>query len=311
MIVILIFILNSGEKEPERILKVSLSSVSSIIEPGDSLKFSIRLIDKGKDDYDVTIDLINSGGMSVATKRETFRKTESSKKISLDVPLSTSGGNYNLKVAASYKDESAKAYSNIIIKKKIEAPEENVSDNNVSEEETPDEEIPFFDDSEIPDSLGCPSSCDDSNVCTESYCSAATGFECVANNIIPCCGNNICEGGENYNSCSNDCNAPQQEDEEQPSSVREVISEVKTKTAISPGEAAGYCSSLVKENYKDSCYSALAKEIKDSSYCDLIISESKRDNCYTTFALDGDYSVCEKITNKYLKQSCIALSQSG
>ena len=44
--------------------------------------------------------------------------------------------------------------------------------------------------------------------------------------------------------------------------------------------------------------------------CDLIVSESKRDNCYTTFALDGDYSVCEKITNKYLKQSCIALSQS-
>ena len=47
----------------------------------------------------------------------------------------------------------------------------------------------------------------------------------------------------------------------------------------------------------------------DSSYCADIISESKKDNCYVNFALDGDYSVCDKISNKYMKESCIALSQ--
>ncbi len=51
----------------------------------------------------------------------------------------------------------------------------------------------------------CPSSCDDGNICTEDTCGKATGYECKHAPKIPCCGNTVCEPGENVDSCINDC----------------------------------------------------------------------------------------------------------
>ncbi len=52
--------------------------------------------------------------------------------------------------------------------------------------------------------LKCNSSCDDKNPCTEDICSEQTNFKCEHKEIIPCCGNNKCEQGENYLNCE-DC----------------------------------------------------------------------------------------------------------
>jgi len=51
----------------------------------------------------------------------------------------------------------------------------------------------------------CPSSCDDGNPCTRDYCSFATNYGCRHDPITPCCGNGICESGENCETCSQDC----------------------------------------------------------------------------------------------------------
>ncbi len=85
----------------------------------------------------------------------------------------------------------------------------------------------------------CPDSCDDHNPCTLDQCSADTDFkckylsldggdqtgcsgtagtceeytcesgECIVRSIIPCCGNDVCESKEDYNSCPDDCPEPE------------------------------------------------------------------------------------------------------
>ena len=87
----------------------------------------------------------------------------------------------------------------------------------------------------IADKLSCPSSCDDGNPCTQDYCSRDTSFacqhgpldgdqvgcsgssgaacrysscqagQCAEKTEISCCGNGICEKGEDLTSCSADC----------------------------------------------------------------------------------------------------------
>ncbi|MBU0470536.1 MAG: hypothetical protein KKA62_04365 [Nanoarchaeota archaeon] len=42
----------------------------------------------------------------------------------------------------------------------------------------------------------CPKSCDDTNSCTEDFCSSGTGFKCMNTVKLNCQGNNICEEGE-------------------------------------------------------------------------------------------------------------------
>lgn len=58
----------------------------------------------------------------------------------------------------------------------------------------------------VPGLLGkCPESCDDGNPCTKDFCSRKTGFQCKHEPIIPCCGNELCEEGEDFSSCPEDC----------------------------------------------------------------------------------------------------------
>ena len=54
--------------------------------------------------------------------------------------------------------------------------------------------------------IGCPSSCDDGNACTNDTCTANTDFKCVHEMAYPCCGNGECEYEENVNNvCPEDC----------------------------------------------------------------------------------------------------------
>lgn len=52
----------------------------------------------------------------------------------------------------------------------------------------------------------CPSDCNDADICTNDYCSEATNFECVHDDIIPCVGNGICENDEYPSSDCPNCN---------------------------------------------------------------------------------------------------------
>jgi hypothetical protein len=50
----------------------------------------------------------------------------------------------------------------------------------------------------------CPS-CEDNDSCTTDSCSEETDYECMHEQIIPCCGNGNCEETENWSACHEDC----------------------------------------------------------------------------------------------------------
>ena len=75
--------------------------------------------------------------------------------------------------------------------------------------------------------------------------------------------------------------------------------------AVTRDEAV--CENIDDDPSKDACVKETAVRNEDSSICASVTKDSRRDQCYMEFATKGDYSVCEKLVNQYLKQSCNSL----
>jgi len=93
---------------------------------------------------------------------------------------------------------------------------------------------------------------------------------------------------------------------EQQTFIDQCFSEIAETTRL-----AKFCKKITNERTKDNCYKKLAEIIENSLICDEISIDSRRDACYINFVNIGDYSVCDKITNDYLRKSCEALKQIG
>ncbi|MBD3355386.1 hypothetical protein GF361_05380 [Candidatus Woesearchaeota archaeon] len=124
------------------------------------------------------------------------------------------------------------------------------------------------------------------------------------------CGNNICDFGENYLNCARDCepveSSPASAQEDGVLFRGEMIERVIALSS-SPSKAAGFCADQDLEIDRDICYDNLAEASQESSWCENIVDENRRDGCYAEFVLNGDYTICDKLTNKYLKESCYNL----
>lgn len=133
----------------------------------------------------------------------------------------------------------------------------------------------------------CPESCDDGNSCTKNFCSSETNFECVTEDILPCCGNNIIEEGETCSSCPQDVKCPENEICSEGKCTKPILSasEIYKNTRESMFIVETECEFRFSYpsfdiNYKyDSYYEDLDIEIKklsgtESFYDDLIWSGS-------------------------------------
>ncbi len=124
------------------------------------------------------------------------------------------------------------------------------------------------------------------------------------------CGNNVCDFGENYLNCPQDCepveSSPTSPEEDEVLFRGEMIDRV-IALSVNPNEAAGFCADQDQEIDRDICYDNLAEASQESSWCENIVDDNRRDGCYAEFVLNGDYTVCDKLTNKYLRESCFNL----
>jgi len=71
------------------------------------------------------------------------------------------------------------------------------------------------------------------------------------------------------------------------------------------------CGLISDEFARDKCFKDVARTTKDKVLCEQISKANRRDDCYINFALDGDYTVCELLSDKYFKNSCESLKMSS
>lgn len=314
------------EESPAQLLDVKLDLISDSIEYGSNLKFTIELINLGKARrYDISLkyEIYNLKDEFIRFQEETMA-VETKASSSVVMPLGDiKPGSYYLKTTAFYNDKIAKATASFKIVKKKEIKPEEISEPEIIEPEKPIEK--------------CPISCDDNNECTNDYCNEQTNYQCRHDKIFPCCGNEICEENENYENCLADCAIPEEKEEDifADKPIWEKIEMIKDIAKSNKEKALQYCKEIEQttyrydcftaiaissnddslclniedQSYKDSCYKEFATENRNSDVCSKIIKDSKRDQCYMDFATKGDYTVCDKLVNKYLKQSCDSLKK--
>lgn len=320
-------------KAPAQLLDLKIDVAKPAVEPGDELEFKIELVNLGsRKRYDISLrhSVSDSGNEIIATKEETIAlETRASAASGIRIPDDAKPGSYLLKTIASYGDKTARATDSFKVYK--EEIEPTCFDNIQNQgEEGIDCGAPCEACKE------CPASCDDSNKCTEDYCSAATGYGCKYDEIIPCCGNLKCESGEANENCASDCEKEEpggepagmpwkQADEAKELAARDEGGAVelckgigfetqKDQCFYNIGEATkkeGYCGMINDERTKDKCYSKVAELNNNDALCEKIARDSRKDSCYMNFVLKGDYSVCGKLNNRYLKQSCESLRDLG
>ena len=322
------FFYYSPSKTETKLLDVNLEPVTTTVAPGQDIIFLKELSNLGSSQrYDVVIkqEIIDGKTNQVITQKIETRAIETfgSTQTRIEVPKDVKTGDYILRAIVEY--DNKKAVATLPIKVVAFTKEESCFDGIKNQNE------------EGIDCGGvckpCESQaieCNDRNSCTNDV--TENGI-CIHKAIIPCCGNNICEAGEDSTNCPNDCRK-----EEAPSTAIMTgnLDDIKELAKANPSKALqqckqievpdlkdtcignigevqrnkNYCVQIVNARIKDLCYSNIAKSVNDNSLCQEISIDSRKDSCYMTFVLDNkDYSVCGKLTNTQLRQSCESLRQ--
>jgi len=299
LIIIMVLIFSTGRKEAEVVsiavekVDLKVSMISSNVRQGNDVQFNLILTNLNKKSYDIGMiyNIIDSNGVIINQKEDLISLEQKYiEQKSVELPPDVQQGEYQLVVTGRFDNEVIERRLNFgVLSAGAEKAEEIVE---VVEVE-------------------CPVSCDDNNPCTQDSCSAATAYECVHFIIQPCCGNLKCEDYESYQNCPTDCSPPSAEVETGVVSLSEITQTAQSYASTNLGQAESYCNSLSFMSQKDSCWYVVSQTSKLSKYCGNIGSELKRDNCYSEYALAGDFSVCDDMTNIYMKESCYELEEAS
>jgi len=322
------FFYYTPSKTETKLLDLNLESVTTTAVPGQDIIFLKELSNLGSSQrYDVIIkqEIIDVKTNQVITQKIETRAIETfgSTQTRIQIPKDAKTGDYILRAIVEY--DNKKAVATLPVKVVAFAKRESCFDGIKNQNE---------------DDVDCGGvckpcesqaiECNDNNPCTNDVTENGV---CNHKAIIPCCGNNICEKGEDTINCPNDC----KKEEVSPIKITSGnLEDIKETAKTNPSKALqqckqievpdlkdtcignigevqrnkNYCVQVVNSRIKDLCFSNIAKLINDNSLCEEISIDSRKDSCYFTFVLDNkDYSVCGKLTNEQLRQSCESLRQ--
>lgn len=274
---------------PEAELEFSLSLFSSVVGPGQEVVVTADVRNPGRP-VSGLIDYVVSGPEGrLLSATESFSVTDqASVPTSIRLPSRVAPGAYQLRATMSYEGKSQARTVNFEVRpQQVEMPAPVEALEREAEVEAEER------------GKACPAGCDDLNFCTRDEC---VGGECVHSPIVPCCGNQVCEEGESASSCSVDC-AERRETPEGVQARAEALAETDVAGAVSVCESMGQ-QALVAE-----CLRGVADVSGRKDVCGRIAETETRDACLLPFAYQGDFSVCDEITGKFLKNSCVSLRQ--
>ncbi len=285
LVLIGIAILTFTAPEPKYV-ELSLQATQTQLAAGDRFTFLKQL--SSDQEARVTVQLqhtiVDAANQQVAQRQETVTVAQAlSTQTQIPLPSTLNPGQYTLTTIATYDGKTAQAKLNFAIVEPTQAQPVLGA--------TPELK---------PAALDCPTDCDDLNACTQDSCVKG---KCTHVAIKPCCGNLICEAGETKTSCAEDC-------VQREKTPDQLVQQAAQLSATDPQTAIAICTSLGRTRYADACYAEVAIGSRNANICQNVLEEPTKDRCYLEFASElSDFSSCSLIVNKYLAQSCNALSR--
>jgi hypothetical protein len=254
---------------PQHQLSITLVSEQSFVDRGQSLGFDISLQDAIEDPLPVDLSYIVLQENQAVEQTSESIILEGAYKSTQSLAIDLSPGRYDLSAQATSNEAQAKSSFGFTVTQPeitiIETPTNNCN------------------------------SCDDYNSCTTDTCVKG---RCIHVPTQPCCGNNLCETGENALSCGDDCITKPE------TGVTPVTA--AAQTTENPETAAALCSQIPQDNERDACLVQQSENRNDKQFCGLVTDYSRRDNCYLTFALNGDSGVCTEIQDERSQRACLS-----
>jgi len=273
--------------------------------PGEQLGFRIEVSNMGsaeKFDINIIYRVLDKNDNTLLSKEETLAiSTSMSQHIILQLPSTFKPGDYILKVFANYGGKVAtSSFSFEVTAKPVVQP--NCNDNKRNQDETgPDCGGVcggyWYDNGCHADPQG---STDGGGAATESCNDNLKNQDETG----PDCGG-VCGGYWYDNSCHT---SPKPVTPAKPS-VAAVLIQARNMAATDSEQAKSLCQTLEQVSDKDKCFKNIAAASMKKEYCELIAGISDRDECYYPFFMQGDYSVCDQLTDPQSKQSCEQLKE--
>jgi hypothetical protein len=284
LIIVTVLAIKIITPEPKQIT-ISTTPLVSTVVPGGKLTFVSTLTSPTKRKTQATLyhNLINKKtNQKIASKTEQITIGQrSSTQTQITIPENAVKGEYRLITNMIHEDGKAQARFTFLVQE-ITGPQ-------VPQFQEPKAEIPAT----------CPGGCDDYNECTQDICDKGT---CKHIEIIPCCGNGICEQGEDQYNCRIDCAA-------RTKTTQQTINEAVKAAQTNPNTAGMLCNSLPSSKDADDCFNEVAVENNIPEMCESIEEDEMKDSCLMSFALKGNFNVCDKIDSPYYLKSCYALQR--
>ncbi|MBW2991474.1 TIGR02186 family protein [Candidatus Woesearchaeota archaeon] len=285
-------------KTKEPLLDITASPDKHNYYQGEKLGFEVEIYNMGSSErFDTTLRyrLLDKNDNMIISREETIAiSTSTSHYKTIDLPGNIKPGTYTLKVYANYEGRVATSSFTFDIEEKTATIKETCSDGVRNQDEV---------------GVDCGGVCGGywyDNAChstpkqvtpsEEETCS--DGIKNQDEVGVDCGG--VCEGYWYDGSCHSSPKPKPPEEQ----SFAEKMMQARALAKTNPEQAKNICLSLKNSDDKDKCLKTIASLSMKKEYCELITGTEDRDICYYPFFMQGDYSVCEKLTDPENKEAC-------